>query len=238
MKRILPVLLAVMLVFGMAGQASAYFESGNLIGVVYGYDAGEGAMAQYLLDLGDMDNPTTNSVDIGSMGLDIAWAGVMGYDLMTSNITLGIAGNETPALNASQFFPFDTAYVNSINPFAGSGTSVIEGSTGDSRAYLTHYDGAPDLSSPVALDPAGNFAGLTTTGDNTINLAGIDMEDAYLRLMVTDFNLGPLTEAAVSPIKISAEGSIVTFTPVPVPAAVWLLGSGLVGLLGIRRKVA
>jgi hypothetical protein len=26
------------------------------------------------------------------------------------------------------------------------------------------------------------------------------------------------------------------FAPVPVPAAVWLLGSGLIGLLGIRRK--
>jgi hypothetical protein len=29
-----------------------------------------------------------------------------------------------------------------------------------------------------------------------------------------------------------------TFAPVPVPAAVWLLGSGLVGLIGIRRKKA
>ncbi|MCK5232472.1 MAG: VPLPA-CTERM sorting domain-containing protein, partial [Desulfobulbaceae bacterium] len=28
----------------------------------------------------------------------------------------------------------------------------------------------------------------------------------------------------------------VDVNPVPVPAAVWMLGSGLVGLMGIRRK--
>jgi hypothetical protein len=34
--------------------------------------------------------------------------------------------------------------------------------------------------------------------------------------------------------QIMATGTIAT----PVPAAVWLLGSGLMGLLGIRRKMA
>jgi hypothetical protein len=29
-----------------------------------------------------------------------------------------------------------------------------------------------------------------------------------------------------------------TYSPVPVPAAVWLLGSGLLGLIGIRRRNA
>jgi len=28
----------------------------------------------------------------------------------------------------------------------------------------------------------------------------------------------------------------VTIRPVPIPAAVWLLGSGLLGLAGIRRR--
>jgi hypothetical protein len=31
-------------------------------------------------------------------------------------------------------------------------------------------------------------------------------------------------------------GRLVLLNPVPVPAAVWLLGSGLIGLIGIRRR--
>jgi hypothetical protein len=31
-------------------------------------------------------------------------------------------------------------------------------------------------------------------------------------------------------------GSSSTLSPVPIPAAVWLLGSGLLGLIGIRRR--
>jgi|GEM_PF-3214017 len=38
-------------------------------------------------------------------------------------------------------------------------------------------------------------------------------------------------------IKVTATGSD-TSSPVPVPAAVWLFGSGLVGIVGIRRKKA
>jgi hypothetical protein len=42
-------------------------------------------------------------------------------------------------------------------------------------------------------------------------------------------------------IRLYADGSAVlnpTSNPVPVPAAVWLLGSGLLGLIGIRRRNA
>ena len=30
---------------------------------------------------------------------------------------------------------------------------------------------------------------------------------------------------------------IMAFTPVPLPGALWLLGSGLLGLVGLRRKL-
>jgi hypothetical protein len=32
--------------------------------------------------------------------------------------------------------------------------------------------------------------------------------------------------------------STLTVSPTPIPGAIWLLGSGLVGLVGIRRKFA
>jgi len=36
---------------------------------------------------------------------------------------------------------------------------------------------------------------------------------------------------------ISSTTNYVTITATPVPAAIWLLGSGLLGLVGIRRKL-
>jgi len=38
-------------------------------------------------------------------------------------------------------------------------------------------------------------------------------------------------------IRTFADGSTQVSAPVPVPAAIWLLGSGLIGLVGIRRRM-
>jgi len=38
--------------------------------------------------------------------------------------------------------------------------------------------------------------------------------------------------------ELNVQGGTPDFAAVPIPAAVWLLGSGLVGLIGIRRKMA
>ena len=51
-----------------------------------------------------------------------------------------------------------------------------------------------------------------------------------------------LTEPGAYPsdglICIRKEGTSSIIAPVPIPAAVWLLGSGLLGMVGIRRRIA
>jgi hypothetical protein len=37
-------------------------------------------------------------------------------------------------------------------------------------------------------------------------------------------------------VAMFAEGEIDVVSPVPIPAAVWLFGSGLLGLIGIARR--
>jgi hypothetical protein len=60
--------------------------------------------------------------------------------------------------------------------------------------------------------------------------SGTNVDDLYYSVQMMFGNLGQLTLAL--PI-----GSISDrVAPVPVPAAAWLLGSGLIGLIGIRRK--
>lgn len=252
MKRILPLLLAVMLVFGLAGQASAAFEDTQLIGVLYGYEAGGGAMNQYLLDLGSMDSITGNSIDVGTTDFAMLYGAVVGldttfgaglFDPNTYAAMVGVAENASPGLTGSQFTGFTTAYTNAFSGFAGSvdNTLTLEDFTADPNSFAARFDFILDVTDDNAGDPAGSFANWTSPG-NTISLAGLATAPEFLYLFEASGTnpeisaLDGLTASSIPAIQISADGSMVSFTPVPVPAAVWLLGSGLIGLLGIRRK--
>jgi hypothetical protein len=89
--------------------------------------------------------------------------------------------------------------------------------------------------------------GAYITGSGTSELTGADAAANYgggPQAWDMDWSWGseavPLEYAGFS-IGLSAQdvGYSVTLTPsaVPVPAAVWLFGSGLLGLVGIRRKM-
>lgn len=78
-----------------------------------------------------------------------------------------------------------------------------------------------DLSTLI-IDPASTTANLKLSGTGVLTGGGYDPTAATWRLSTT-----------------STGGSYsMSITAVPVPAAVWLFGSGLIGLIGIaRRKV-
>jgi hypothetical protein len=59
---------------------------------------------------------------------------------------------------------------------------------------------------------------------------GTNVDDIYYSVQMMFGNLGQLTLAF--PIDSVSD----RVAPVPVPAAAWLLGSGIIGLIGIRRK--
>jgi hypothetical protein len=112
----------------------------------------------------------------------------------------------------------------------------------DSLGYSVKLDGTP-----------GNFAGFNNNfaqGTTTIGAIGdadyvdyylwhfvegaLDLGDSYGNGAVTDYQ---------AVLRFNKEGSVVLNpnglpvpAPVPVPAAAWLLGSGVLGLFGLRRR--
>jgi hypothetical protein len=86
------------------------------------------------------------------------------------------------------------------------------------------------LSLSLDLNPGFVTSTLVTDGDmglGTLGYAGYSWEDDGSGVMYWGVapNAGFITEDLT-----------VAVAPVPVPAAAWLLGSGLLGLIGIRRR--
>jgi hypothetical protein len=70
----------------------------------------------------------------------------------------------------------------------------------------------------------------------TVDISGIGVGEIYT---VDLFGMGTWTLFGDSLMNMDLEATLELpdqFEAVPVPAAVWLLGSGLIGLIGIRRR--
>lgn len=112
---------------------------------------------------------------------------------------------------------------------------------------FSSYLGAPssifDASNPVDSDtftlavtsllPPGGFNQPDSFSLATLNFTGIGLGESLFSagniLVSDDFALYEIDITSVS-------GASVEVNPVPVPAAFWMLGSGLFALYGIRRK--
>jgi hypothetical protein len=122
-------------------------------------------------------------------------------------------------------FNNDLAYVNgsgvSLKWSAGSSTTNIWGAgVGDVGGSTSLYGQGPDQSG-IALGQSVSLFGITGDGGKG-QLQTYDLGDN-----LTLSSNGTLTVSSGS-----------TPPPVPLPAAVWLFGSGLLGLLGVGRRRA
>lgn len=135
--------------------------------------------------------------------------------------------------NGTDFFRFDNDSLTA-DPVGGFGSvdpTNIDGLAGKYRqGYGTQFDLA-DLegTSPLLdINDIGWVRIVDIVGDGTyLDTSGDVIYDPFPTMGSAGFDLdaiGVLHEAAQS--------------QVPIPGAVWLLGSGLVGLAGVRRKIS
>ncbi len=254
-------MMVALLMLGVSGKAMAAFSEGDLIRVVY---SGTGSGTEYATDLGNFSsltapgsgaylNDTTDTVSLSQAGAT-SWSNAnVGYFIMSSTLNSGngaawTSGPTTGAtaapgqfwsgfqLNASTVLP----YYNSIA--VGNNASSLQS---NASSYWTNMNGAG-----YAVGTMGTYLDQTVPGNTAeMNLAALSTT-GYVNQMLYYYGATPdgsttdIKGTAVASLEtlVNSSGQLVTVlagtpSPTPIPAAVYLFGSGLLGLIGLRRKM-
>jgi hypothetical protein len=137
-----------------------------------------------------------------------------------------------------------------MNPFSGASSNISSLSFpfGNSGLGVEYYIDLFSESSHAGFVAIKHPILLTTTmapiiyGTNmfsvTVPLSQLNNDDGMVNYAVVVGDFGNVTDQAVDAGIISAGGmpASSSLAPVPVPAAVWLFFSGLLGLIGIARR--
>lgn len=168
---------------------------------------------------------------------------------VTFDIDLAISG---PGIDASFTQPVNPNAVIQMGVYQGLPSGIIGMSSGFSSAtiYTSGAAGAPAPSGTVDVPVPGNIV---------VDLSSLRASISILGLASYDFELWPVTlpptmgsyNSATGAYSLSWDVDIMVggsskgiasiileggVTVVPVPAAVWLFGSGLLGLVGVARR--
>ena len=196
------------------------------------------AQAAFVLTLDDTAGHTitVNDNGVGDSNSDsgvITYSGSLGGSVFNINVTTGVSD---PLLGPG------VLNLNSINVSSTSGgTLQIQLTdtdfTGPVSAYDSSYGGTTDGS--VSIDFRYDTSNAEFGGSSLLNTGA----------MAGSFSGGSTSSvASADPYSLSIFATIVhgagnqssnfgaTLQPVPVPAAVWLFGSGLAGLVSVARR--
>ena len=112
------------------------------------------------------------------------------------------------------------------NPITSFDFSVVDVEAAEAAGYsVTFYEGASSQTYTF-LQLQTRDGSIVWGGDNTANY-------------ITPFTAAELGFTSIDKVEFvyGGSGGIALGAPVPVPAAVWLLGTGLLGLVGFRKKL-
>ncbi len=252
MKKIMMLLIVGLLMLGVSGQAMAAFNEGDLIRVVY---TGTGSGTEYLTDLGNFSSLTsynpgststlsTDPFSLSSVGAS-NWSNVsIGYFIMSTSAnngngaawTSGPAGGTT--VNNGGFWAGMVGNATMVlqgAAFAAGSNSSVQWSQSNGSSYWTWMNnggfGTGTMGGYLqSANGEANLAALSTTGyvDQVLYYYGSDPDTAASGAQVGVLRTYANCITVLNPVAPS----------VPIPAAAYLFGSGLIGLVGLRRKMA
>ncbi|MGE3849954.1 MAG: PEP-CTERM sorting domain-containing protein [Gammaproteobacteria bacterium] len=236
------------------------------VSIVARDQADPGSNRSYVRDLGISSRTfveALNAGTLGSLSFNIAPDANLTSFLSThagKNISFNLtAVNNVSGFDPNTFESIDLGYLSTSGESAASVEAKKPGLLGEyssAEAAFVQFvrgvniktDGSP--SGTVALNLSGvfapgefgyhdnNFGGSSTFGFNTEGVIGNAVDFYFLE---TNNFTGAPAPAALGQWTLAANGTLsfaATAAPIPVPGAVWLLGSALVGLAGRRRAAA
>lgn len=250
MKKVLSVLVAMACVLTMVGTAAAAFSNETLVQSIIKNDDS----VEVSLDLGlasGLVPGATNvvlaapgTVTLSDLGLT-SWAGAqLGFGAV--NFTGSTIDNwfatilpTAPGIDAGKALPMWNAWAggmqNTLDTYDVAGKTVIPGSDATKPGYNMKWNQNGVVSGYFAAYNANPGIGYLTLGD----LDTVGYVDMYLYHFSTNSLVAGPDGPYTGILRLSADGST-TWNPsaVPVPGAVLLFGTGLLGFFGIRRKKA
>ncbi|WP_197910382.1 VPLPA-CTERM sorting domain-containing protein [Desulfosarcina ovata] len=189
----------------------------------------------------DPNNPY--GIDFIVYGNDLYWGSGMVYsdtDMDEYYISTGGGWSDPGVVSVAQYED-GPWYTFTTGPYFDTTTYPTQAFAWDSENDT--WGDELDWTKPVDpdLDPTEDFAGLSVAEvidlyDGSAGGTGYDLADLY--------DLYGVELEWIRYIRVESNGTsycevdgFADVAAVPVPAAVWLLGSGLLGLFGIRRKM-
>jgi hypothetical protein len=252
MKKIIMFLMVAVLMLGISGQAMAAFQDGDLVRVVFS-DQG---VYETATDLGAITNLTANTGANVVYSTDKFSLAALGGNATAANsyvVYYSVAASPNRAwVSGSTSLTTMTGVGSAYSGFAGGAHSAA-------GLYQVQGGGATQVTVQMS-DPASFWTQLTNSGLGIGNMKGyvvassglatasladlttVGYVDQKLFYFATASGIGNRTGVQVATIRTYADGHTelnpAATTATPIPAAVYLLGSGLLGLVGIRRKMA
>ncbi len=240
-KKMIALLAGAMMFAAMSGNAFAYFGTGNsnnfdLVRVVYDSTG----TVEVGTDLGNINtisgtSSASSAFSLSQFGTGKTFANLnVAYfaidqttgTLWTTSTSVPAGMTKTNVLNAITAGQSISSYYNQL----GGSTGTVVADQGNVNSFYSLFDkgGAATGSADAALNPATNELNLSA-------LASTGFADMELYKFTGTGRTGTLTTTAAMVLRTNANGTT-TINPVPIPPAFFLMGSGLLGMVGIRRR--